>query len=164
MEYTGGRTENEIVNWILKKVGPPSTEITCDAVDQKAKDNKVMVVYFGDINAKDHSQIYNEISQHGSVSEKFQFFHVNDKDCATKYGATSFPALVLFRQFDESPLTYSGNWEVTPAVDWMTASSVPTLIEFSEDFIEPIFGQKSAAVFLFRRNEDDSSEFGKAFD
>jgi len=48
--------------------------------------------------------------------------------------------MVLFRQFDSSPLTYTGNWEVTPLVDWMVASSIPTLIEFSEDFIEPIFG------------------------
>lgn len=71
MEYTGGRTENEIVNWVLKKVGPPSTEITCDLVDQKAKDNKLIVVYFGDISNKDHSGVYSEISQHGSVSEKF---------------------------------------------------------------------------------------------
>jgi len=29
-EYNGGRVENEIVNWILKKVGPPSQEVTCD--------------------------------------------------------------------------------------------------------------------------------------
>lgn len=121
MEYTGGRTENEIVNWILKKVGPPSNEITCDAIYQKAKDHKLLVVYFGDITAKDHSAIYNEVTQNSFVSEKFQFFHVNDKDCATKYGSSNFPSLVLFRQFDESPLTYSGSWEATPVVDWMVA-------------------------------------------
>lgn len=29
-EYNGGRTEDGIVDWILKRVGPPSTEMTCD--------------------------------------------------------------------------------------------------------------------------------------
>jgi protein disulfide-isomerase A1 len=29
-EYTGGRTKDSIVNWVLKKSGPPSTEVTCD--------------------------------------------------------------------------------------------------------------------------------------
>lgn len=48
--------------------------------------------------------------------------------------------LILFRQFDESPLIYSGAFELAAIVDWMVKSSVPTLIEFSEDFIEPIFG------------------------
>jgi len=43
------------------------------------------------------------------------------------------------------------------------ASSIPTLIDFSEDFIEPIFGQKNAALFLFRKKEDDSSYFSKVF-
>jgi hypothetical protein len=34
-EYTGGRTESEIINWILKRVGPPSTEVTCDELKKK---------------------------------------------------------------------------------------------------------------------------------
>jgi len=46
---------------------------------------------------------------------------------------------------------YSGNWEVTPIIDWSLGHSVPTLIDFSEDYIDPIFGQKSAALFLFRK-------------
>jgi len=54
--------------------------------------------------------------------------------------------------------------EVTPIVDWMLASSVPTVIEFSEDYIEPIFGQKSNAIFLFRSEEDKDSAFAKTFE
>jgi hypothetical protein len=48
--------------------------------------------------------------------------------------------LVLFRKFDNSPLIYSESFDVTSIVAWMTASAVPTLIDFSEDYIEPIFG------------------------
>lgn len=66
----------------------------------------------------------------------------------------NFPGLVLFRKFDDHNLVYSGNFESTPVVDWMLQSSVPTLITFSEDFIEPIFGQRKAAIFLFRSSAD----------
>jgi protein disulfide isomerase len=45
----------------------------------------------------------------------------------------------------------------------MQASSVPTLIEFSEDYIEPIFGQRKPAVFLFRGASDATSTFAKTF-
>jgi hypothetical protein len=45
----------------------------------------------------------------------------------------------------------------------MQDASVPTLIEFSEDFIEPIFGQRKAAIILFRNKEDASEDFSKVF-
>lgn len=123
----------------------------------------MLAIFSDDANSKEH-KLYNEVATHGSVSEKFQFYHVNDKECAASHGAEGHGSLVLFRQFDTSPLVFSGNWEVTPIVDWMLASSVPTLIEFSEDYIEPIFGQKNAAIFLFRSAEDASSDFAKAFE
>jgi len=70
---------------------------------------------------------------------------------------------VLFRKFDQSPLVFSGNWETTPIVDWLVGGSVPTLIDFSEDYIEPIFGQKKTALFLFRNKEDSSAAWNKVF-
>lgn len=45
----------------------------------------------------------------------------------------------------------------------MLAQSVPTLIEFSEEYIEPIFGQRRAALMLFRSKSDSDSAFSKAF-
>jgi hypothetical protein len=65
---------------------------------------------------------------------------LNDKECATSYGAQATPALLVFRKFDNSPVVFDGTWELNPAVEWLTGSSVPTLIEFSEEYIEPIFG------------------------
>lgn len=162
MEYTGGRTEQEIVNWILKKVGPPSTEVTCDDLKKKVEENKLVAAYFGENDDKKFTEIFQEVAQHSSISEKYQFVHLNDKDCASSYGA-SIPSVVLFRKFDESPLVFSGNWETTPIVDWLVTGSVPTLIEFSEDYIEPIFGQKNAAIILFRAAEEAAGELKNLF-
>jgi hypothetical protein len=66
---------------------------------------------------------------------------LHDKECATAYGAKSTPALLVFRKFDNSPVIFDGSsWETNPVVEWLTGSAVPTLIEFSEEYIEPIFG------------------------
>lgn len=54
MEYNGGRTENDIVNWILKKVGPPSSEVTCESLKQKTDEHKLVVAFFGDTSSKEH--------------------------------------------------------------------------------------------------------------
>lgn len=162
-EYTGGRTENDIVNWILKKVGPPSSEVTCAQLKEKVEAGKLAVAYFGETANREYAEVFLDVSQNPTVGEKYQFFHLNDKECATSFGANNLPALVLFRKFDEHTLVYSGNWESAPIVDWMQASSVPTLITFSEDFIEPIFGQRKPAIFLFRSNADADKGFSQAF-
>jgi protein disulfide-isomerase A1 len=161
-EYTGGRTENDIVNWILKRVGPPSTELTCADLKEKAKSDKLAVAYFGDVSGREFTEVHKGVATNPSVGEKFNFYHLNDKDCAASFGAP-VPGLVLFRQFDVPTVVYSGNWEVTPVVDFMLAQSVPTLIEFSEDYIEPIFGQRKAALMLFRSKADANSNFAQIF-
>ena len=152
MEYTGGRTEPEIVSWILKKTGPPSTEVTCDELKKKVEDNKLVVAYFGEKDDKKFTEVFQEVAQHASV-QKHQFFHINDKDCAASYGAT-IPSVALFRKFGQSPLVYSGNWETTPIVDWIGSESLPYLMEFAEEAIEPIFQNRNPGIFLMRNKED----------
>ena len=75
---------------------------------------------------------------------------------------SSDSAIVLFRDFD-TPLVYSGAFESSPIVDFILANSVPTLINFSEDYIEPIFGQRKSAIFLFRSSSDSDKDFSKVF-
>lgn len=151
------------MNWILKRVGPPSTEVTCADLKTKVEETKLAVAYFGDVDSREYKEVFLEVAQNPSVAEKFQFFHINDKECAATYGLNSQPGLVLFRKFDTPTVVYSGSWETTPVVDWLTGASVPTLIDFSEDYIEPIFGQRKPAVFLFRSSADADKDFAKLF-
>jgi protein disulfide-isomerase A1 len=71
MEYNGGRTENEIVNWILKKVGPPSSEVTCEELKTKTDAAKLAVAYFGEFTTKEFTTVFTEVYNNPSVSEKF---------------------------------------------------------------------------------------------
>lgn len=129
----------------------------------KVAQTKLGLAYFGDLTAREYTEVFLGVANNPTVNEKFQFWHTTDKECAAAHGASSTPALVLFRQFDTPTVVYSGNWETTPVVDWMLTSSVPTLIEFSEDYIEPIFGQRKAALFLFRSKSDANSAFAETF-
>lgn len=161
-EYNGGRTENEIVNWILKKVGPPSNQVTCDQLKDKVEAAKLAVAYFGETDSSEYTAFLGA-AQSGTVGEKYQFFHLGDKECAQSFGASSWPALVAFRKFDEPKVAYSGEWTSDNIIAWLSASSVPTLITFSEDYIEPIFGQRQPAIFLFRSSGDSDSAFARVF-
>jgi len=147
----------------LKRVGPPSTQVTCDELKSKVASNKLSLAYFGDLSAREYTEVFLGVANNPTVNEKFQFYQTTDKECAAAHGASSTPALVLFRQFDTPTVVYSGSQETTPVVDWMLAQSVPTLIEFSEDYIEPIFGQRRPALFLFRSKSDTNSAFSNTF-
>ena len=163
MEYTGGRTENEIVNWILKKVGPPSTAVDCAGLKDKVENNKLVLAYFGEESDAEFKNFFIDLSGQGKIAEKFVFLNTNDKDCAAGYGA-SLPGLVLFRKFESNVNVYEGAMETKVAMDWISGMIVPTLIEFDEDYIEPIFGERNDALILFRPKADENGPIAKTFE
>jgi protein disulfide-isomerase A1 len=65
------------------------------------------------------------------------------------------------RTFDASPVHYAGEATHEGITAFMEKNSVPTLIEFSEDYIEPIFGKGNTAIILFT-NEKDTA-YGKVW-
>ena len=103
-EYTGGRTESEIVNWVLKRSGPPSVEVDCSQLKEKIESSKLLAVYFGDNSARQFSEVFLSAAGSSSVGDKFAFVHVSDKECAASHGAGDQPSIFLFRKFDESPV------------------------------------------------------------
>jgi protein disulfide-isomerase A1 len=46
-EYTGGRTKDTIISWVVKKSGPPSLATDCAGLDKAIADNKFVIAYFG---------------------------------------------------------------------------------------------------------------------
>lgn len=157
-DYTGGRDEATIVQWISKRTGPPSTEIACDAIADKVTQLKLGLFFFGCTDS-DMFKSFQEAGQ-SSVGEKFAFFHAHG-DCAEKLGAAA-QGIALVRNFDNSPIIFSGDATSKGIQDFATAHSVPTLITFSDDYVEPIFGNRQAALFLFQ--EDASAGFNKVFE
>lgn len=162
-DYTGGRNEESIVNWVLKHSGPPSSHLaTCQELKDKALEQKLALGYIGDLGSKDFT-VFMSVAENPTIGEKYNFFHSSDfEGCGGEFGTDS-PSIVLYRKFDESPVVYKGAiQDIEALLVWLQGQSVPTLIEFSEDFIEPIFGQRKLTIFLFRSGSDN--EYSRAFE
>ena len=142
MDYNGGRTKDTIIEWINKKTGPVSLEVDCAGMEAKTGEASLSISYFG-AQEGDLWDNYMNAARNPAISEKFSFFHTSDGDCASKFG-TSAPGIGLSRRFDESPLGYTGGASEDEIIEFAKKASVPRLITFSEDFIEPIFGPRSA--------------------
>lgn len=124
---------------------------------------KFVVAYFGDFVGREYSEIFLDVAHNSAVGDKIKFFHVNDKECAASFGAVNTPGLVFFRKFDEHTVVYGGNWESSSISKWLELSSIPTLINFSDEYKDPIFTQKKSAIILFRSNADTDKAFYRAF-
>ena len=116
---------------------------------------KLNLVYCGNF----EGDLFNAFMTAAKTHDNYLFFHAHG-DCADAHGAKSH-GLTIFRNFDKSPIHYNGELATAEINSWIDKSSIPILIEFSEEYIEPIFGKGNPAVILFTNERE--SEFNKVF-
>jgi protein disulfide-isomerase A1 len=150
-DYEGGRTTDAIVNYVVKKSGPPSNAVDCDGLKKLTADNKFVIAYFG----ADTEKMYTEAHvPYASAEDKIVFAHTSDAACATGYGAAA-PGIIFFRKFETETNVYSGAVDKDSLVSFVKPLMVPTVFEFSEEEIEAVFGQQQPTVLLFRSDASD---------
>ena len=145
-EYEGGRTDAEIVNWINKRTGPASKQLnSVEELEDAKKNNKLTVVYLG-ADGTDEFKTYESVAR---SLERQAFFHLTcDAKCAETLKSGS-AKLVLYKPFDELQNNYEGEFNQGAVRKFLADNSVPTLIEFSEEYVEDIFGKNKNTIFLF---------------
>lgn len=134
---------------MVKKAGNPSDLVACADLADKAS-GSLNLVYFGE-HEGDVFSTFMSAAKSPSL-EKFAFFHTG-ADCAGDYGVTA-PGVAIIRNFDEPKVAYDGENDLDKLTAFAKAHSTPTIFEFSEDYIEPIFQSKGNAVFLFSSDKD----------
>jgi protein disulfide-isomerase A1 len=148
-EYTGGRTTDTIVSWITKKTGNPSEDVSCADLESKAT-GKLNAVYYGEKSGANWDAFLG--SAKDGANEKIVFWNAG-AECADKVGAAA-NGVAVKRTFDEPNVVYSGEWNTEALNTWLSGNSVPTLFEFGEDYIEPIFSKRNPAMILFTEEKD----------
>ena len=147
-EYKGGRTADEIINWIKKKSGPATKEVTGAELNTLKESSSILVAFYGDAASNE----FKEFQKVADADDKSTYVHAN-ADAALPEGAKR-PGVVVFRKFDEPFVVFSGDFTHDAIHDFVSKSSVPSLIEFSDQYIEPIFQQQKPALFLFINKGD----------
>lgn len=140
MEYTGGRTKDTIVEWILKKSGPPSNELSCALIKEKAADTtvKFMIGFFGPESSTQYSEVHVPAAR---KRDNVVFVHNQDPECAKEFGLVAGePSFIFFRNFEEKAVPLGSISDSEKLLSSINGLTVPTVFEFSEEEIEPVFG------------------------
>jgi len=160
IEYTGGRTANDIVVWLKKKTGPPT--VTVDSVEGlsafSSGKNVYVVGFFKDRECDEAKAFFAAADSSDSITfadtaldELFTKFEVEDK------------AIVVFKNFDEMRNDYSGEYTADAISKFVESSSLPLVIPFTDETAPKIFGGDiKVHNLLFINKESDSFESVKA--
>lgn len=142
MDYSGGRTADDIIRWVKKKTGPATTEIAdLEAFEKAQKDNKVFVLGFFEKYEGDEHQAYEEAAQ---KSDDAAFLKTTSADVAAKLGLTKSPSFGLGRTYDDFGFeAASGEGKAFDAKTleaFIKAEKLPAFTEFSQETSQAIFG------------------------
>ena len=153
-EYTGGRTEDTIVSWVQKRTQPSLTVVDCACeLEEATENNKITAVLFAQKDSAE-AQIFENVSK--SV-DGVRFVLSTSPDGLEKYAVTE-ASLVLFKQFDDKRVDFSGAFTQAGVVDFINKNRVPWVIQFNEEAIELIFRNSNPVIFLFSATYSDYQE------
>ncbi|KAI5717214.1 hypothetical protein M8J77_002140 [Diaphorina citri] len=138
IEYGGGRTAEDIVNWLLKKTGPPAKEFTSvDEIKTFIADSKVVVAGLFKDASSELAKTFNEIA---SKVDDLVFITSTNADILAEYSVDD-DTVAIFKKFDEGRVNYEG-----PASDeaalrkFLSTQSLPLVVEFNHETAQKIFG------------------------
>jgi protein disulfide-isomerase A1 len=157
LDYTGGRTEPEIVEWVTKKTEPPLRQLADQsALDTFLAETDVAAVFFGEAG---EGIEYQAVLAAATAAEAVLYGHVTDTT-VTVPGGGAPPALVVYRRFaPDSPTLFGDKFATRALQEFVQVEALRPMIEFKEDNMHQIFshsGRKLHQILLFT---DPSAEY-----
>jgi protein disulfide-isomerase A1 len=151
IEYTGGRKADDIVDWLIKKTGPPAKDLpTVDEAKAFIDDRTVAIVgFFKDVES-DAAKVFLEaastIDDHAfgitSADEVYNEYEIEDGK------------IVLFKKFDEGKAVFDGKLTTVAVQNFISVFSLPLVVEFNQDTAQKIFsGDIKSHLLLFLSKE-----------
>jgi protein disulfide-isomerase A1 len=152
VEYEGGRSSKDIINWVTKKSGPPSkTLTTADEVSAFLKATGTRGVAFGPSSVS----VWENVAK-DDKTQAFAFAHVTDSSLfnGKKEGS------VELHKDGEDAITFDGTFDEASLIQWFLSEGFPLVDELSqESWTRAQQGSLNLlAVFYGDANKDEASE------
>merc|ERR1712088_809125 len=154
VDYAGPREAAGIVSWLEKKPGPPAVPVEDLATLNKLKESNSVVV-IGVF--KDESEAAKEFVKAAGSIDDIKFLTTSNDEVMKGIQAAD-GEIVLFKNFDEPRVDYSGEAKATAIEAWIQDTSVPLIWEFTGTNAQKIFAQKAKTHFLYFITVEDAQK------
>ncbi|EKX50253.1 hypothetical protein GUITHDRAFT_85427 [Guillardia theta CCMP2712] len=150
-DYEGGRTDDAIVTWIKKRMGPAAVQLneTSHLDDFK---NKAEVVVVGFLNSKE-GDAWKEFEKVAKKMDDVEF-GVSHEKSVHEHAKQKGGDVVLYKKFsgdaEHEAVVYSGAMNAADIESWIGIHQLPFVVEFSAATSGKIFGSPiKSQVLLF---------------
>ena len=136
-EYTGGRSQDDIIGWLKKKTGPVAEELkTVDDLNKLKKASDVVVIgAFKDMDG-DAAATFLQVAK---TMDGIPFGITSNADVLKELDVKQ-DAVVLFKTFDEGRNDLTSAIDETSVRQFIQANQLPVVIDFSAETAQKIFG------------------------
>lgn len=137
VDYTGGRSEEEILGWLKKKTGPPADDLnTVDLLNAfKESDDVVVIGAFKDTDG-DAAAAFLQVAR---TVDGIPFGITSNADVLKELNVDT-DAVVLLKQFDEGRNDLTSSLTEESIRQFIQANQLPLVIEFNQQSAQKIFG------------------------
>nr|XP_022918149.1 protein disulfide-isomerase [Onthophagus taurus] len=161
MDYNGGRSADEIVNWLKKKTGPPAKELktVAEAKEFIEATNVAIIGFFKD-QTSDEAKAFLSVA---AVTDDHPFAITSEDEVYSEYEAKC-GSIILFKKFDEGKSLFEGELNEKNLKKFVAANSLPLLVEFNHETAQKIFGGeiKSHLLLFLAKGEDHFEKISEA--
>jgi protein disulfide-isomerase A1 len=156
-EYSGGRSAEDILKWIKKKTGPPAKTLTTadEAKEFKSSGKVVIVGIFSDVESADAKTFLEAAAD----NDEYPFAISSSGDVKTELGIDK-DGVILLKSFDEGRSDLEGEISADSIKKFVSANSLPLVVEFSHETAQKIFGGEIKAhnlLFLSQKSSEYES-------
>eukprot|EP00898_Chlorokybus_atmophyticus_P003666 jgi/Chlat1/42/ChrspC236667S00922 len=160
--YTAGRTRDDIVQYLLKRAGPPARTISTieEAHAIKESSSVTIVGFFASFDGPEWEQFTQMAADDYSVG----YAQTNDTEVADILGMPAAPpAIALFKSFDEKISHYEGKLEQEDIAAFVREHKLPLVIPFSEQTTESIFNSGIDKQVILMGLQSDLESYSDSF-
>lgn len=161
--YTGGRMAPEMVDWLVKKIGPPARPLTSlQEVESFVSDHEVGVVgFFSEEGSEEHKAYILACRDYDDYGVHYPVAVTTDKEAGEHFGVKD--KVVLFKKFDEKKVVFEGPLDTQSIRDFISENSLPVVIEFNHENAQKMFkrpndGKSHLLVFHNKSGENYEEE------
>ena len=146
IEFEGGRTSRELINWVRKKTGKAILFFNEKSeIEQFKKENEICLIYFGD----DENDI--KIFEKASILiQDFPFAVVKSEKLIKKYSQKK--TVSLFKHFDEKKNELK-KIDIETINEFVKKYALPKVMVFNDKSVQFIFQKKNPAIVLYADNK-----------
>ena len=146
IEFDGGRTSRELINWVRKKTGKAILYFNDkNEIEQFKKENEICFIYFGD----DENDI--KIFEKASILiQDFPFAVVKYEKLIKKYSQKK--TISLYKHFDEKKNELK-KIDIESINEFVKKYALPKVMIFNDKSVQFIFQKKNPAIVLYADNK-----------